>query len=159
MSKAPPTSATLSNKLLDLLKAKEKEIADKTPGTTTNIPSTTMSSLGSKFGTGGLDFIEEHLQSTGAAGGVGLVSKQEYKMRRERVELAIAEEEEKMVSNKWVAKMEQKQQDGETKKKKQIPLLSFQDEEEEGQEESLLKKRSFRKNPDVNTRFLKDSNR
>ena len=80
-------------------------------------------------------------------------------MRRERVELAIAEEEEKMVSNKRVAKMEQKQQDGETKKTKQIPLLSFQDEVEEGEEESLLKKRSFRKNPDVNTRFLQDSNR
>ena len=46
-----------------------------------------------------------------------------------------------------------------TKKTKQIPLLSFQDEEEEGEEESLLKKRSFRKNPDVNTRFLQDSNR
>ncbi len=78
-------------------------------------------------------------------------------MRRERVELTIAEEEEKMVSNKRVTKMEQKQKDGETKKTKQIPLLSFQDEEEEG--ESLLKKRSFRKNPDVNTRFLQDSNR
>ena len=89
-----------------------------------------MSSLGSKFGTGGLDFIEEHLQSTGAAGGVGLVSKQEYKMRRERVELAIAEEEEKMVCNKRVAKMEQKQS-CETKKTKQTPLLSFQDDEEE----------------------------
>jgi hypothetical protein len=94
-----------------------------------------MSSLGSKFGTGGLDFIEEHLQSTGAAGGVGLVSKQEYKMRRERVELAIAEEEEKMVSNKRVAKMEQKQQ-SETKKTKQaITLLSFQEEEDEVEED------------------------
>ena len=132
MSKTPTAAATtstnLSSKLLDLLKAKEKEIAQQLDKTTTN-PSTitTMSSLGSKFGTGGLDFIEEHLQSTGAAGGVGLVSKQEYKMRRERVELAIAEEEEKLVCNKRVAKMEQKQSET---KKKQLPLLSFQEEEQ-----------------------------
>jgi hypothetical protein len=38
-------------------------------------------------------------------------------MRRERVELAIAEEEEKMACNKRVAKMEQKQ--SENKKGKQ----------------------------------------
>ena len=67
-----------------------------------------MSTLGAKFGTGGLDFIEEHLQSTGATGGVGLVTKQEYRMRRERMELAIAEEEEKMVTNKRTQKIEQK---------------------------------------------------
>jgi|LauGreDrversion4_2_1035121.scaffolds.fasta_scaffold1039321_1 hypothetical protein len=117
-----------------------------------------MHTLGSKFGTGGLDFIEEHLQSTGAAGGVGLVSKQEYKMRRERVELAIAQEEEKMI-NRRVAKMEQKQAAAaeSTKKQsaKQQNLLSFQDEEEEEEVDSkLLKKRTFRKNPDVNTQFL-----
>ena len=44
-----------------------------------------------------MDFIEEHLQSTGAAGGVGLVTNEEYRQRRERVELTIAEEEEKLL--------------------------------------------------------------
>lgn len=44
-----------------------------------------------------MDFIEEHLQSTGAAGGVGLVSNEEYRQRKERVELTIAEEEEKLI--------------------------------------------------------------
>lgn len=44
-----------------------------------------------------MDFIEEHLQSTGAAGGVGLVTNQEYKQRKERVELTIAEEEQKLI--------------------------------------------------------------
>jgi hypothetical protein len=44
-----------------------------------------------------VDFIEEHLQSTGVAGGVGLVTKQEWRARTERVELTIAEEEEKLI--------------------------------------------------------------
>ena len=66
-----------------------------------------------------MDFIEEHLQSTGVAGGVGLVTHSEYRMRKERLELTIAEEEEKMVRkelqgnrlvllNKREAKFEQK---------------------------------------------------
>ena len=44
-----------------------------------------------------MDFIEEHLQSRGVAGGVGLVTNKEWKHRKERVELAIAEEEQKLV--------------------------------------------------------------
>ena len=57
-----------------------------------------MKTLTSKFGTGGVDFIEEHLQSAGiAGGGVGLVTNEQYKLRKERVELTIAEEEEKLI--------------------------------------------------------------
>ena len=44
-----------------------------------------------------MDFIEEHLQSTGVAGGVGLVTNEQYRQRKERVELTIAEEEEKFI--------------------------------------------------------------
>lgn len=58
---------------------------------------TKVQTLASKFGKGGVDFIEEHLQSTGVAGGVGLVTNEEFRQRKERVELTIAEEEEKLL--------------------------------------------------------------
>ena len=63
------------------------------------LEATKVKTLSTKFGTGGIDFIEEHLQSTGVAGGVGLVTNQEYKKRKERVELTIAEEEEKLMKS------------------------------------------------------------
>ena len=60
-------------------------------------PASAVQNLQNKFGTAGVDFIEEHLQSTGAAGGVGLVSNEELRARRERIELTIAEEEERLL--------------------------------------------------------------
>jgi hypothetical protein len=87
---------------LDIIKAaKEKEMISDFERKNTEITqsqATKVASLQAKFGTGGtMDFIEEHLQSTGVAGGVGLVTHSEYLMRKERLELTIAEEEEKMV--------------------------------------------------------------
>lgn len=108
---------------MDIIKAKEKEIITDFERKNTEITqsqATKVASLQAKFGTGGtMDFIEEHLQSTGVAGGVGLVTHSEYRMRKERLELTIAEEEEKMVRkelqgnrlvllNKREAKFEQK---------------------------------------------------
>jgi hypothetical protein len=43
-----------------------------------------------KFGNGGVDFIEEHLSST-----KGLVSINELKQKKDKIELVIAEEEQK----------------------------------------------------------------
>ena len=65
--------------------------------------------LQTKFGSGVVDFIEEHLQSTGAAGGVGLVTNQEYRKRKERVELTIAEEEEKFIQQAKTAQINRRQ--------------------------------------------------
>jgi len=106
-----------------------------------------------------VDFIEEHLQSTGVAGGIGLVTNKEYKQRKERVELTIAEEEQKLlmaakkeISNRRLLKQGSKQPDSKS------VALSFQDEEEE-QEPPVTKRKCFGKNPDVNTQFLQDTER
>jgi hypothetical protein len=89
--------------------------------------------LKSKFGTGGVDFIEEHLLSTGAAGGVGLVTNREFKERRDRIELTIAEEEERLVKSELggaADKKESKKRGATENKAVALALLSFQDEEE-----------------------------
>ena len=49
--------------------------------------------LQNKFGVGGVDFIEEHLQSSAA----GLVTGKEYKQKKEQIELVIAEQQEKLI--------------------------------------------------------------
>lgn len=113
--------------------------------------------LKSKFGAGGVDFIEEHLQSTGVAGGIGLVTNQEYKQRKERVELTIAEEEQKLlmaakkeISNRRLLKQDSKQQP-------KAVALSFADDEQ--LEPPVAKRKFLGKNPDVNTQFLQDTER
>lgn len=48
--------------------------------------------LNAKFGTGGVDFIEEHLQSENIkVGGGGLISQHELRRKNEQIELVIAE--------------------------------------------------------------------
>ena len=58
--------------------------------------------LKSKFGNGGVDFIEEHLQSTTA----GLVSNKDFKKKKEKeIELVIAEEEQKRIEQEKDAEL------------------------------------------------------
>lgn len=49
--------------------------------------------LKGKFGMSGVDFIDEHLQSTSS----GLVSGQEYRKKKEQIELVRADEEQRMI--------------------------------------------------------------
>lgn len=51
--------------------------------------------LNKKFGTGGIDFIEEHLQSTNIKVGGGLISKEELRQNKDQIELVIVDEQAK----------------------------------------------------------------
>ncbi len=64
------------------------------------------------------------------AGGIGLVTPGEFRKRKERMELTIAEEEEKMLQQQMgVVKKEQRLK--ETGQKRMHSMLSFGDEEGE----------------------------
>lgn len=72
--------------------------------------------LNTKFGTGGIDFIEEHLQSTNIKVGGGLISNKELKQNKEQIELVIAEEHAKRVAEENAKELNKRQLKMESKK-------------------------------------------
>lgn len=114
--------------------------------------------LKSKFGNGGVDFIEEHLQSSTA----GLITNQQFKLKKEHIELSIAQEEERLIEKEKQDEMERKEQKMLQKRLRnqyeEKSKLSFYEDEEENDEPPVMKRKNFGKNPDVNTRFLQVSN-
>lgn len=75
------------------------------------------------------------------------------------MELTIAEEEQKLLleAKKEISKRRLLKQG--SKPDSKSVALSFQDEEEENLEPLVTKRKCFGKNPDVNTRFLQDTER
>lgn len=112
--------------------------------------------LNQKFGFSGVDFIEEHLQTSAS----GLVSRKDLKKKNEQIELLITKEEEKLLEKEKDEEVNKRMQKLELKKHKNKDLenkLSFADElmeEDEEEFEPKPKRRCYGKNPDVNTNFL-----
>ncbi|CDW71086.1 protein fam50 homolog [Stylonychia lemnae] len=125
--------------------------------------------LSNKFGIGGIDFIEEHLQSTNIKAGGGLISNQELKQKKQQIELVIVDEQAKKIEEEKQNELNRRQMKMEQKKLRskdaiqQQSKLSFIDEEEreESQDDlnlqSKLKRRCFGKNPDDRSRVEEDT--